>query len=365
MPISLKLSRREGSAFWWITGTVDGRRIRKSTGRTDRRQAEVVLAQETEAQHRASVFGPEAVVTWGEAMASYLEVNEASPGTLALLERLNRAFDKKLLKDIGQSAVDQAIRILCKPDASPATKQRNVLVPLKAVLNHAARRGWCKPPAFETPKGAGGIKRTRWLTPAEYDALRSAMPDHLRPLAVFLVCTGARLGEALSLDWSDVDLERGTALLRETKNGRDRLAALPPAAVATLSAMTYRRALPLEPGERRPRHEQVAEREGSVFRTDHGVAYADRVHGGGQVKSAWRSARLRAGLGADVTPHILRHTWATWHYALHRDLMKLRDDGDWSSVTLVERYAKLPHDGMAGAVRKAWGMQGLASRRRA
>lgn len=42
----------------------------------------------------------------------------------------------------------------------------------------------------------------------------------------------------------------------------------------------------------------------------------------------------------DLTPHDCRHTWATWHYCIHRDLQRLRDEGGWAAVAMVERYAK-------------------------
>ncbi|MFT8953798.1 MAG: tyrosine-type recombinase/integrase [Gluconobacter sp.] len=80
---------------------------------------------------------------------------------------------------------------------------------------------------------------------------------------------------------------------------------------------------------------------------------------GGQIKSAWSVACRKAGLpgrtrkwqpkgsGAvktafvpDITPHDLRHTWATWHYCLHRDILKLKDDGGWATLSIVTRYAK-------------------------
>jgi integrase len=62
-------------------------------------------------------------------------------------------------------------------------------------------------------------------------------------------------------------------------------------------------------------------REGRVFQWRRG-GYKDRERqGGGQIKTAWRGALRRAELSADLTPHDLRHTWASWHYAVNHDLL--------------------------------------------
>ncbi len=50
---------------------------------------------------------------------------------------------------------------------------------------------------------------------------------------------------------------------------------------------------------------------------------------GRQIKTAWRGGR-RAKLAPELTPHDLRHTWASWHYALNRDLLLLKVEGGWS-----------------------------------
>ena len=103
-------------------------------------------------------------------------------------------------------------------------------------------------------------------------------------------------------------------------------------------------------------------RDGPVFRyqrTRHqraaARAYADRNREyGGQIKTAWRGARNRAGISPEITPHDLRHTWASWHYAVHRDLLALKAEGGWSSVALVERYAHLLPAGQESAIRMFW-----------
>jgi integrase len=341
----LKLTRRAGSSVWWITGTLDGQRVRQSTGRTDRREAEDILARQSSRLHRAAVFGQEAVVEWGDALASYLDANPQKAGSLALLDKLNRVMDGKLLREINQAALDQAIRILCRPGAAPATKQRNVIVPLKAVLNHAARRGWCSPPAFETPKGAGGVKRTRWLTPAEWRRLETAAAPHLRPLLVFLVGCGTRLSEALELEWEAVDLAHARAVVWQ-KQGNERTLDLPPAVVAALANL---------PG-----------RDGRVFRTDDGKPYRDTQRtSGGQIKTAFMGACRRAQVRG-VTPHTLRHTWASWRMLyLNGNAFRLRIEGGWASTDQVDRYAKLVPDSMLPEIKAAWGLVGLASARSA
>jgi integrase len=76
------------------------------------------------------------------------------------------------------------------------------------------------------------------------------------------------------------------------------------------------------------------------------------------VNTAGRSKRLaidRAGLDAELTPHACRHTWASWHYTLNRDLLALKVVGGWSSVALVERYAHLMPAGHAEAIKRFLG----------
>lgn len=62
------------------------------------------------------------------------------------LRRLLDYFGTRRLADIDQAALDQAYRhILCDgTEASPATKVRSVLTPLRAVLEFVAVRRWCE-----------------------------------------------------------------------------------------------------------------------------------------------------------------------------------------------------------------------------
>jgi integrase len=198
------------------------------------------------------------------------------------------------------------------------------------------RRKWCERPEFDLPPESKG--RTRFLMPADYERLHEAAPDHLKPLLTYLICTGSRLGEALSLDWSQVDLSgmRVNVWADQTKGNARRVVELTPAAVRALAGLPHR--------------------EGRVFLTHRGEAYREAGDGyGGHVKTAWRTTLARAGL-VEFTPHDLRHSWASWWYALTPDPFRLQQVGGWSDVKLVARYAHLMPRGQEMAIRRAWGV---------
>jgi integrase len=86
------------------------------------------------------------------------------------------------------------------------------------------------------PKG-----RVRYLSDAERDALLAQCqkdPEpRLYPFVLLAISTGARAGELTGLTWHDVDLSRGTASLRNTKNGEMRALPIKGAALAAIKAM--------------------------------------------------------------------------------------------------------------------------------
>ncbi len=331
----LKLVRRPKTPFWIIRGTLRGIRVEESTGTGDRKYAEEIRAKREAEILTQSVYGRRATTTFAEAAVSYLE----NGGSRRFLQPVIRHFGTTALAQIGQEAIE-AGAVKLYPKAQPATRNRQFFTPAVAVLRHAAKRGWCERPLIGRPKKAK--RRLRWLRPDEAERLIAAAGKSIKPMIIFMMYTGARAAEAVWLDWRDVDLQRAQVTFPKTKNGDARSVPLVPRVVATLA--------------------NLKGRDGEVFRRPNGKPYTrpkkiSDTSAGKRIRKAFRGAVARAGLGewmphsnsrkakkgvmlfrTDVTPHITRHTWATWHYQQNRNLGALMELGGWRSVQMVMRY---------------------------
>lgn len=333
----LKLVRRKGSEHWYVRGAVRGISVFKSTGVDDKKLAEEIRIRWENEALTASVHGRAAVATFMEAAVLYLEHG----GDARFVGRYDEErrkftglmgyFGSRKLSSIKQADLDAAAMALY-PDATAETRNRQVYTPFIAIWKKAARRELCEYREWERPKMTAK-PRDRWARPAEVERMIAVAAPHLGPLVAFLVYTGARMSEALYLDWSDVDLDERWVVFRDTKRkGEDRGIPLHPVAHEAL--------------------ERIRHRKGRVFLTPQGKPYHDTEKlAGGQVKSAWRGMCERAKV-AGVTPHTLRHTFSTWLTAAGVS-ERIRDElmGHASSET-GRRYAHVPREELVAAVAK-------------
>ena len=312
----LRLVERPKSPYWIIRGTLRGIRVEESTGTSKRRAAEEILIKREAEILEQSIHGRRATATFAAAALSYLEQGGSKRFTAPVI----RHFGTLPLARIDQDALDQGAKKVY-PNASPSTRNRQFYAIASSILHHAARRGWCHTPIIERPGTPAG--RIRWLSIDEADRLITACSDHLRPLVIFMLYTGARTGEALWLDWRDVDLSRAHVQFPKTKNGDARGVGLHPRAVAALA--------------------NLKGRTWEVFRRPDGKPYsrprsAEDTSAGTRIKTGFKAACRRASI-ADFHPHDCRHTWATWHYQENRDIGALMKLGGWKSERMVMRYA--------------------------
>jgi integrase len=327
--MSLITRKKAGREAWYIRGTINGRRIEESTDTTDLALAEQYRVKRERELHLEGIYGTAAVRTFPQAVVHYLEHD----GSKRFMGPLVVHFSTSLLSAIGQGEIDACAKKLY-PNASGSTRNRQVYGPMVAVLNHAARLQWCSRPAIRRPKAPPVVER--WLTKIEANRLLEAASPHMRRLILFLIYTGARCGEALWLDWKNVDLDRKVVLFTNTKNGTSRGVPLHKRVVDELR--------------------KTNRREGSVFLTDDGKEYTHPKEGqnadtsaGSRIKTAFKAACRRAGI-LNFRPHDCRHTWATWHYIANRDLGALMRLGGWKTMAMVMRYAHVNVDELASSI---------------
>jgi integrase len=327
----LKLTRRHGSAFWYIRGTVRGVTVDESTGLIERKDAEALRTRREWEITQGTVFGRRATARFIEAAVIYMETG----GERRFLAPIIHEIGAKPLAQIDQLTIERLAAKLY-PDARPSTRNRQVYTPISAVLKHAHARKLCDNLKVERLKEPG--ERVRWLTHDEADKLLEACAGHIRPLVTFLLGTGARLSEALYLDWAQVNLAAAHVSFLDTKNGEARGVPLHSRVVAALANLEHRL--------------------GRVFLRPDGLPYAFKSDGGGQIKTAFNGACRRAGI-ADFSPHDCRHTWATWHYRANRDLLALKKLGGWKSERMVMRYAHVNTGELAHTIKAiTWGESG-------
>ena len=345
MPLKVVVRKQTGALT--ISGTIplkDGTSVRvqqraKSNDLARAREEAAVIEAEILRRDWHGERRDAHVHTFDDAIVKYLEAKPRNQRTAMQVERLRKtiggatplaSIDQDLISRLRRERQEKAAA--AGKEAAESSLLREVQVPLNAILRVAARRKMCDFPTFETVEVTEG--RIVFFLPSQAEQMIMAVRPHLKPFLTFLFTTGARMAEALYLDWRDVDLIGAKAILwpDQTKAKKRRNVFLPPRAVAALEAFPHR--------------------EGAVFRRSDGKPYIDneRLHGG-QLLRTWNRARDRIGLSDELTPHSTRHTWATWYYALYLDPIKLQKEGGWASLDLVARYAHLMPGGHVEAIR--------------
>lgn len=165
---------------------------------------------------------------------------------------------------------------------------------LGAIFTYAVRHRMRKDnPVHGVMRPADGTRERR-LSDDEYaalgKALRKAETEDMWPAAVavtrFLTLTGWRSGEALGLRWADIDLARRTATLADTKTGRS----MRPLSNAACDVLR-----------------------GLGRGTDDALVFPP-TRGTGTMtgfRKLFDRIAKKGELPADVTPHVLRHSFAS------------------------------------------------------
>ena len=328
----------------------DGR-LTTRRGFTSRSEAVSARSKAVEEVRRGEVIATRD--TFGEFWANLLDAKRpyVTPGTLQDYATHGR---KRLLPWFGGlrlTAIDEdrirdwlADMVELVQDGELSAKTvNNARTCLSMTLGEAVRkRHLTQNPCRYVPELPVEKAEIDFLRMGEIERYLEACTEHYRPLAEFLIGTGARISEALAVRWTDLDLDTGTVRIARqinrsgagtapTKGKRFRAVQVGPRLVTTLIHVRADRDgagaadggwLFLCPRPRRGRYSQRSEPVPPNRKTAHD----------------WHEWALEdAGL-RDMPLHSLRHTAATAWLATGHPLMFVQRQLGHRSITTTEEH---------------------------
>lgn len=339
LPARLKLRRRPGRADRWVI--VDGRaEIDTGSGASDRAGAETRLGQYLAASRRIDTAERNpARVSVADVIALYVKANPAPPAIYHARPLLGFFGERTLSEINGQLCRDYAA---ARGGAVSASTVRRELVTLQAAVNlwHRESPLDAVPRIVKPPEARN---KERFLTRHEAARLLAAARRlGLRYLARFILLglyTGTRHQAILRLRWYPsedagwIDAARGIihrAGTAEAATRKRRGTSRIPARLMAHVRIWARRDLEAGP-------------QAAIVRW-RGKPLAKE-------RRAWARAVEAAGLGADVTPHVLKHTCCSWALAGGMNIWDLAGLTSTSVKTLESTYGHHAPEFQAGAAK--------------
>jgi integrase/recombinase XerC len=266
-----------------------------------------------------------------------------------LLERaamVGRRVDEIDVASITADHVRSYLAELMKNKAARATVQRR-LSAIKAFFRYRETTIGAASPArsIRSPKNVRGLPSILQedevrrliefsLSPSPEDST----PAILRDRAMFetLYSSGLRVGELVGLDWRDIDEELGMVMVRAGKGNKDRLVPLGEPALDALRA--WRRAMPV-----------AWEANGPVITNLRGGRLTTR-----SVELILQRRIEAVGVTAGVTPHGLRHSFATHMLGNGADLRSIQEMLGHASLATTQRYTHVSVNHLKEVYRRAF-----------
>lgn len=245
-------------------------------------------------------------------------------------------WDEKLgyytLADVTPALIGEARDELLKNKA-PATVVRYLAAISHVFTIAVIEWGWIENnPVKKVRKPKEPRGRVRFLSEDERDRLLQASKhsetSFLHLIIVLALSTGMRQGEILNIRWPDVDLDKGSLVLHETKNGERRVVPLAGYALGLIKGYSKVRRLDTDllfPG-RKP--------DKPIF-----------------IRTPWLKAVKEAGI-EDFRFHDLRHSAASYMLMSGASLGEIAELLGHKTLQMVKRYSHLSEAHSAKVVSK-------------
>jgi integrase len=303
----LSLFKRRGSPFWYVRGTFAGRAVYAST-KTKNKGAARRFKDSLEVELARSAGQKCHATTFQDAARLYLEAKPHSGDPWrANIERLCAVIGDRLLVEIRQHVLVDVANALY-PNCKPSSRNSLVFAPAAAVMHCAAENDLC--PYVRVKKLKERSPEARAMRKEDAARLIAAADGKLKLLLVFLFAQGWRISDTLRLQWQDINSSDATVRYRISKT--DECMTMP----LNLTVLDMLRA------EAQPHI-------GRVF----------PWRGPSGVYRHLRPLCSRAGIF--FTPHMARHSFATWLAAEGASEFEIMKAGAWRDHRSVFRYTSV------------------------
>jgi integrase len=368
--MAVKVRQRKGK--WWILIDHKGKRKAKCVGdsqRTARLFAEKMEAALLLGQFDLSKAEPRR--PFDNYFTHWLETYAKAHCKESAIDRYRRTFRLYLLpalkhKDLGAISRDDVKKLVY--GLVSAGKSRNsvraALTPLIEMFNHAVEDGHIAVnPAMRVLKrvhteGTSRKGKADFLTREELGLLLQTCQEHFPdyyPFVLLLARTGLRLGEAIAIQWGDIDMhgrfievKRACSgpLLSTPKNGKPRRVDMSQQLTATLKAvLVERKTTTLRKG--------WSDVPAWVFISKEGTPY----NRGNFRWRIWYKLLEKAGLRR-IRIHDLRHTFASLLIQNGESLVYVKEQmGHYSIQLTVDTYGHLIPGGNTAALDRLDGLE--------
>jgi len=334
----MSLFKRNGSPYWWIKITHNGRPVQKSSGTTDKAKAQEYHDKLKVQLWDQDRLGIKPRYSWKDAVVRYLAetTGKATQTTdMSHLRWLDPYLSGKMLDEINRDLLEKIMAKRIAGKVANSTVNRTMET-VRAILRKAAFDWeWTErvPKVCMLPEPK---RRVRWITRDEAERLMAALPDHLAAMVRFSLETGLRRANVTGLQWSQFDLIRRTAWIHPNQAKARKAIAVP---LSNTAVIVIR--------------EQIGKHATHVF------SYKGNPVTQVNTKT-WRAALIKVGVTA-FRWHDLRHTWASWHVQAGTPLHVLQELGGWECVEMVRKYAHFSSEHLAEYVDRLSGLRAVGN----
>ena len=322
---------------WYVDFRINGVRHRRKSPINTRRDALEFERKEKERLFRGR-SDPRNLPLFSEFAAEWFETHVEGNSRPSHVSTRRYSLKNHALPFFGRMRIDQINRyqlerfkaFLKSKGFRPSTINlhlNTVGVALRCAVDWGLLESAPRPKLVRNPPSP-----VRWLSKNDAARVLESLDDELSDLVFFLLSTGVRIGEALALEWSEIDLfERKLDISRSVwqttvsapKNGRSRV-------------------IPISKGLREMLMTRK-NREGLVFAAPRGGFhhYGDLL------------ARLKKSVPEDlrwIGFHTFRHTFASWLLGDGANLRQIQELLGHRSLQQTERYTHNRPSALRGAV---------------